>query len=320
MAFNCTFAETDKSYYFCLSGDDQQHGTTGVMHVGSDPWLHVKTRQSDDSKATYMPLPAQATIIGVLLVLSALFSGLNFGLLSLDETELEIIMKVGTEREKYYARKIYPVRRQGNYLLCTLLFGNVMANTGISILLGDLTSGMISMVASSFAIVIFGEIVPQTACRRYGLGKYSTLPYGLISYDSSALAFSRRCVYGLHHVVLHDRDSAVILANQQDPGLRLGRRGGRRLQSRAAVGADPRVVRKRNRAAQLRRDEDRHGRFGFGQEGGRRRHDEDIRCLHALVGLDTRQRQARKKSGGAVSRGYPSTNQTTLTTSLPSST
>ena len=42
--------------------------------------------------------------LAFLLCLSGLFSGLNLGLMSLDQTELKIVMSTGTEREKSYAK------------------------------------------------------------------------------------------------------------------------------------------------------------------------------------------------------------------------
>eukprot|EP00586_Coscinodiscus_wailesii_P009841 CAMPEP_0172512738 /NCGR_PEP_ID=MMETSP1066-20121228/246817_1 /TAXON_ID=671091 /ORGANISM="Coscinodiscus wailesii, Strain CCMP2513" /LENGTH=626 /DNA_ID=CAMNT_0013292675 /DNA_START=603 /DNA_END=2483 /DNA_ORIENTATION=+ len=67
------------------------------------------------------------------------------------------------------ARKIYPIRCNGNLLLCTLLLGNVAVNALLSILMADMTSGLVGFITSTVVIVIFGEIVPQAACSRYAL-------------------------------------------------------------------------------------------------------------------------------------------------------
>ena len=46
----------------------------------------------------------------------------------------------GSEDSKN-ASKIYPIRKHGNLLLCTLLLGNVAVNTLLPILLADITNG-----------------------------------------------------------------------------------------------------------------------------------------------------------------------------------
>ena len=77
--------------------------------------------------------------------------------------ELKIYVNTGTEKELRYAKAIIPVRNHGNYLLCTLLLGNVLVNSTLTILLDDLTSGVIAIVGSTLGIVIFGEIIPQVS-------------------------------------------------------------------------------------------------------------------------------------------------------------
>lgn len=110
----------------------------------------------------------------VLGALSGTFSGLNLGLLGLEVKNLELLTKgpFGNDQEKIdaeRAQKILPIRRRGNLLLCTILLGNVTVNSALSILLGDLTSGMVGLLLSTSIITIFGEIVPQALCSRYAL-------------------------------------------------------------------------------------------------------------------------------------------------------
>ena len=104
-----------------------------------------------------------------LLCLSGLFSGLNLGLMALDPTELSTIKNVGDSNEKKYAEKIEPIRKQGNFLLCTLLLGNTVVNATLSVFQAALFTGSMAVVIASAGIVVFGEILPQSVCSRHGL-------------------------------------------------------------------------------------------------------------------------------------------------------
>ncbi|XP_053573793.1 metal transporter CNNM4 isoform X2 [Bombina bombina] len=118
----------------------------------------------------FLPVWLQGCIIAVLLVLSGIFSGLNLGLMALDPMELRVVQRCGSDREREYAKKIEPVRRKGNYLLCSLLLGNVLVNTTLTSLMDGLTgSGLGAVAASTMGIVVLGEIVPQALCSRHGL-------------------------------------------------------------------------------------------------------------------------------------------------------
>jgi len=104
-----------------------------------------------------------------LVMLSAMFSGLTLGLLSLSLEGLDILISAGDDRQRGYARRIYPLRRRGNLLLCTLLLGNTLVNALIAILSASMTSGLVGGLLSTIIIVIFGEIIPQSICNRHGL-------------------------------------------------------------------------------------------------------------------------------------------------------
>uniref|UniRef100_A0A3P9MGM0 Metal transporter n=1 Tax=Oryzias latipes TaxID=8090 RepID=A0A3P9MGM0_ORYLA len=155
-------SEAQKEYALCTPSAD---GGRWELLGGSDGRVLVL-----EEKKLLLPLWLQVILICGLLVLSGMFSGLNLGLMALDPMELRIVQSCGTDKEKRYARKIEPIRSKGNYLLCSLLLGNVLVNTTLTILLDDLIgSGLGAVVASTVGIVIFGEIVPQALCSRHGL-------------------------------------------------------------------------------------------------------------------------------------------------------
>ena len=97
----------------------------------------------------------------ILVAFSGLFSGLNLGLMSLDTVGLEIVMSSEDAKSVAAAAKIKPLRDRGNWLLCTLLLGNVAVNAALSILLADKTDGVVGFILSTALIVVFGEIIPQ---------------------------------------------------------------------------------------------------------------------------------------------------------------
>jgi metal transporter CNNM len=104
-------------------------------------------------------------VVVVLVTLSGLFSGLTLGLMSLSLFDLKRKVKL----KNPYAIKIYPLRKKGNLLLSTLIFGNVAVNATLSIFLGSLTTGIIAGLIATGLIVLFGEVLPQSIYSRYAL-------------------------------------------------------------------------------------------------------------------------------------------------------
>lgn len=104
-------------------------------------------------------------IVAFLVVLSGIFSGLTLGFFSINLTSLERKKRLRDKR----AQKIYPIRKRGNLLLCTLLLGNVAVNSAMAIFLSDIASGLVAGLVSTSLIVVFGEILPQAFFSRYAL-------------------------------------------------------------------------------------------------------------------------------------------------------
>lgn len=133
------------------------------------PLTTLEAEESNETLSAFDHPAVTGILMLVLLFLSAVTSGLNLGLMSLDMNELAVISSCGDQKERSYARTIAPLRKRGNYLLCSLLLGNVMVNATLTVYLEQLTSGLVAVVGSTLAIVILGEIVPQAFCARQGL-------------------------------------------------------------------------------------------------------------------------------------------------------
>ncbi|CAM9429313.1 unnamed protein product [Pylaiella littoralis] len=128
----------------------------------------VPTEEEGDSTSV-LSTAINLIVVVVLVGASGLFSGLTLGLLGLDKIGLEIISHGDEPRMASFAKKIQPVRADGNLLLCTLLLGNVAVNALLSIVMAGLTSGLVGFALATVIITIFGEIIPQAVCSRHAL-------------------------------------------------------------------------------------------------------------------------------------------------------
>lgn len=104
-------------------------------------------------------------IVIVLVILSGCFAGLTLALFSLQLTDLERKVKLGNLQ----AKKLYPIRKKGNLLLCTLLLGNVASYTVMAIYLTEVSNGVFAGFVATALIFIFGEILPQAIFPRFAL-------------------------------------------------------------------------------------------------------------------------------------------------------
>ncbi|KAF2760436.1 DUF21-domain-containing protein [Pseudovirgaria hyperparasitica] len=148
--------------------------------LGSLPFLHaaplhtssvsildeVEPKEPDDpSLWVYL-----STAI-VLVLLGGVFAGLTIALMGQDEVYLQVIAASGEGNErKNSARVLRLLKRGKHWVLVTLLLSNVITNETLPIVLDrSLGGGWPAVVASTVLIVIFGEVVPQSICVRFGL-------------------------------------------------------------------------------------------------------------------------------------------------------
>ncbi|KAL0384352.1 UNVERIFIED_CONTAM: DUF21 domain-containing protein [Sesamum radiatum] len=108
-------------------------------------------------------------VIVFLVLFAGLMSGLTLGLMSLSLVDLEVLAKSGTPKDKQHAAKILPVVKNQHLLLCTLLICNAAAMEALPIFLDSLVSAWGAILISVTLILLFGEIIPQSVCSRYGL-------------------------------------------------------------------------------------------------------------------------------------------------------
>ncbi|WP_026375854.1 DUF21 domain-containing protein [Aestuariibacter salexigens] len=88
---------------------------------------------------------------------SAMFSGLNLAFFSLSRLRLEV--EVGQSNSN--AEVILDLRQDSNFLLTTILWGNVGINVLLTLLSDSVLVGVAAFAFSTVFITLFGEIIPQ---------------------------------------------------------------------------------------------------------------------------------------------------------------
>ncbi|MCW3807491.1 DUF21 domain-containing protein [Plebeiibacterium marinum] len=103
---------------------------------------------------------------------SAMFSGLNLAFFSFTRLRLEIEAEGSSSKG---AQKVLNMRKDSNFLLTTILWGNVGINVLLTLLSDSVLAGVFGFMFSTFAITLFGEIAPQAYFSRNSLKMASLL-------------------------------------------------------------------------------------------------------------------------------------------------
>ncbi len=102
---------------------------------------------------------------------SAMFSGLNLALLGISRLRLEVEAQAGNPA----AIKILTLRKDVNFLLTTILWGNVGINVLLTLLSNSVMTGLTAFLFSTVLITFAGEITPQAYFSRHAMRMGSLL-------------------------------------------------------------------------------------------------------------------------------------------------
>lgn len=130
--------------------------------------MYAEAKQRQEASAILKRLVEVLILIievSALVAFSAVCSGLNVALLSLDIADLQRKAKLGNAD----ARKVLPLRKNTHLSLAALLLVNVAAVSATSLVLESRLYGLVAGLLSTLLIVIFGEIMPQAVFNRRAL-------------------------------------------------------------------------------------------------------------------------------------------------------
>ena len=124
---------------------------------------------------------------------SAMFSGLNLAVFSVSKLRLEVEASSGNQD----ARRVLALRRRSNFLLTTILWGNVCVNVLLAQLANSVLAGVVAFLFSTVLITFAGEILPQAYFSRNALRVAALLAPVLRTYQIILYPVARPTAYML---------------------------------------------------------------------------------------------------------------------------
>ena len=103
--------------------------------------------------------------IALLVMQSGTFSGLNLALFGVSRLRLQTLVHMGDEK----AAAVLDLRKDSNFVLTTILWGNVGTNVLLALVSESVLTGVGAFFFSTFVITLGGEIIPQAYFSRNAL-------------------------------------------------------------------------------------------------------------------------------------------------------
>ncbi len=118
-----------------------------------------------------MSIQITSVVVLLLILMSAVCSGLNIALMALDPRDLERKATLGNRA----ALRVLPLRSHTHLSLSAILLSNVAAVSATSLVLDNVFYGVLAGILATLLIVVFGEIFPQALFLRSPLRFTSAL-------------------------------------------------------------------------------------------------------------------------------------------------
>ncbi|KAF9213740.1 hypothetical protein BGZ59_004918 [Podila verticillata] len=193
----------------------------GVMNYNNNMMKPKPPPEHEGEDTDSVEFWIKMALIVFLVMVGGIFAGLTIGLMGLDETNLHVLMASGSPRERIHAETVFKLLSRGkHWVLVTLLLGNVIVNETLPVVLdSELGGGVVAILISTLLIVIFGEIIPQAVCARYGLaiGAFCAKPMLMFMYIMSPVAYPIAMLLdswlGVHHGTTYRRTELKTLVS-----------------------------------------------------------------------------------------------------------
>lgn len=159
-----------------------------------------------------------------LILGSAICSGLNVALLSLDLQDLRRKAKIGNRD----AKRALPIRRNVHFYLAGILLANVAFASATSVVLTDGLNGFAAIIVSTLLLVVFAEITPQAIAVSRSLRAISLFskPIRFVAYAAYPITKTleillNKLVGKTAHVLHTRRELGLIISEHVGPGSEL---------------------------------------------------------------------------------------------------
>jgi metal transporter CNNM len=124
---------------------------------------------------------------------SALFSGSNLAFFSISKLRLE----VEVAQKNPNAEKMLALRQDANFLLTTILWGNVGINVLLTLISNSVMAGLSAFLFSTVVITFVGEIIPQAYFSRHAIKSAAVLAPIIKIYQAILYPVAKPCAWVL---------------------------------------------------------------------------------------------------------------------------